>query len=237
MDLLVMDLPAESKRFAEIFELEQWTQAGLASDLGYKDSSVISLYLNGSRSISEPFLLKLQNAKGISAKWIRTGEGPKRLTYNTADAKISTEPHSPYNAQLRDNGGRGNMWVVPAKAQAGFIKGFTGRVFSHQIQRVSFPMIQGECFCFEVEGFSMYPDYVPNSFVVSTLIEDWSWLRKGKIYVFQTDDGIIVKAYENTVDDAVYLSSSNPTYNPVAPIKLTDLRQVYNIEFKVERPV
>ncbi|QHV99267.1 LexA family transcriptional regulator [Spirosoma endbachense] len=230
-----METPAS--RIQSLMDEDKLNQTELAEKIN-KSRGLVSSYLNPDNKPSDIFLRTIEDELGWSARWIRTGIGPKRLWNKPANqsSAYTQEPISPYNAQPRDNGGRLNMWVVPARAQAGFINGFAKRLFAEQIQRVSFPMIQGECFCFEVEGFSMFPDYVPGSYVVSTLLEDWTWMRKGKIYVFQTDEGIIVKAYENTVDETVYLSSSNPTYNPVAPISLRELRQVYNIEFKVEKP-
>ena len=94
--MVVMEQTAESKRFAEIFESENWTQAGLASELGYKDSSIISLYLNGSRKIAESFLYKLESRYGWSARWIRTGKG---------DRVVTSRNHTQSNIRLTDSEG------------------------------------------------------------------------------------------------------------------------------------
>ncbi len=203
----------------------------------------ISKLLSGQVALGEYLSEKIVRRLRLSATWWETGEGEMFLASTDEPIPESEHPsmaeetqhtYSPFNASERSNG-KNNMWVVPAKAQAGFIKGFMRRAFSHQIERTSFPMIQGECFCFEVEGFSMYPMYLPGSYVVSTLLEDWEWMRKGKAYVFHTDDGISVKLFEGIVDGSVYLSSDNPTYNPVAPLPLTTIRQVYAIEYKINK--
>jgi phage repressor protein C with HTH and peptisase S24 domain len=71
--------------------------------------------------------------------------------------------------------------------------------------------------------------------VVCTLLDDWDWMRKGKAYVFQTDEGLSVKLFETIIDGMVYISSDNTSYNTVSPMALDSIRQVYAVEYKIER--
>ncbi|ARK13456.2 S24 family peptidase [Fibrella sp. ES10-3-2-2] len=247
-------------RLRQLMEEDNLRQVDLAEKTGYTKATISAYVKEDGEGPSRKFLKELERKLMWSANWVESGAGPKRLTkqsqsqpanrsgapeysrkdgsedtYQLTMAEDTDSSYSPYNASERTNGGKSNMWVVPAKAQAGFIKGFMRRVFSHQIQKVSFPMIQGECFCFEVEGFSMYPMYLPNSFVVCTILEDWEWMRKGKAYVYQTDEGISVKLFDSMEDGQINVSSDNPSYNPVTPFKLNDVRQVYVIEYKIDK--
>lgn len=76
----IMEQTAESKRLADVFNANNWTNSEMASLLGYKDSSIISLYLSGSRPIAPQFLFKLEKKTGISADWVKTGKGPQMIS-------------------------------------------------------------------------------------------------------------------------------------------------------------
>lgn len=155
--------------------------------------------------------------------------------------ETDTLPDYDYNVRRHEMGDKNNMWIVPVSAQAGFIKGFVNRHFSHQIRRISFPLIAGECFMFEVEGYSMFTmkdsegSYTDGSFVICTLNEDIENLRIGSVYIFQTADGLCLKIFIGFEKGEVRLKSLNPTYNPTPPIAMEDLQQVYNIELKMSR--
>lgn len=130
-----------------------------------------------------------------------------------------------------------NCIVVPLKAQAGFAMDYENVIKSDQLQRIFFPLIQGECFMFEVEGFSMMPDYPPGSWVVASLLEKPEYITKGRVYVFQNIEGIIIKQFEKIEDGKYHLRSLNadPEYK-IKPIPLKSVKKVYHIEFKLNKP-
>lgn len=213
-----------------------------AQTIGISEQNLSNM-IKGSRKLTDSMLIRICEALGIPFQAFKYGDGLDQFigTVEADDYPGSDDSkrpyHTPYNAQLRDNGRRDNMWFVPAKAQAGFIKGFQDRIFSHQIQRISFPLINGECFLFEIEGFSMYPDYTPGSYVVSTLIEEGlDWLRPKQAYVFQTPGGIAIKFFERYSDTEVFITAANNNYNPVRPMLREELQAVYNIEFRMDKP-
>jgi hypothetical protein len=169
-------------------------------------------------------------------KYLAEGSVNNWAESNSPTETTEEKTHSPYNARHRGSSDKLNMWWVPAKAEAGFIRGFAQRLFPNMIQKGSMPLIQGECFGFEIDGFSMFPDYMPGTFIVCTLLEDSSWLRKGKVYVFQTAEGLIIKYFDRIEDGKVYLTSANNNYNPVDPVPVEDVQQLYNIEFDMVKP-
>lgn len=133
-----------------------------------------------------------------------------------------------------DNG-KSNLYIVPLKAFGGFLTGYADTVFMEGLEKVSFPFIQGECFAFEVEDFSMVPDYAPSDYVVCTPVENFNWLRKGKVYVFQTIDGLLLKIFDKMDEKFMYLKSINADYNPVPPIKLKSIKKVYYKEYTIKK--
>lgn len=131
--------------------------------------------------------------------------------------------------------GKPNMWVVPIKAQGGFLEGYGDSVLLEQnIEKVYFPFIGQECFAFEIDGLSMVTEYMPGEYFVGTPIERFNHLVKGRVYVFQTIDGIIIKEFVKTDEDYIYLRSQNEDYNPVKPISLKEVKRVYQREMIIK---
>lgn len=131
--------------------------------------------------------------------------------------------------------GTPNMWVVPIKAQGGFLEGYGDNVLMAQnIEKVYFPFIGQECFAFEIDGLSMVTEYMPGEYFVGTPIENFNHLVKGRVYVFQTIDGIIIKEYVKIDEDFIYLRSQNEDYNPVKPIYLKEVKRIYQREMIIK---
>ncbi|WP_312363977.1 helix-turn-helix transcriptional regulator [Sphingobacterium sp.] len=131
--------------------------------------------------------------------------------------------------------GKPNMWVVPIKAQGGFLEGYGDNVLMAQnIEKVYFPFIGHECFAFEIDGLSMLTEYVPGEYFVGTPIENFNHLVKGRVYVFQTIEGIILKEFVKIEDDFIYLRSQNDDFNPVKPIHLKEVKRVYQREMVIK---
>lgn len=131
--------------------------------------------------------------------------------------------------------GKSNMWIVPIKAQGGFLAGYGDHVYmGQQLQKIYFPFIKQECFAFEIDGLSMITDYMPGEYFVGTPIESFDYLVKGRVYVFQTIDGIILKEFVKVEDERIYLRSQNEDYNPVKPIHLKNVKRVYQREMVIK---
>lgn len=127
-----------------------------------------------------------------------------------------------------------NMYLVPLKAQGGFMIGYEKEIYLEQLEKVAFPLVRGECFGFEVDGMSMLPEFLPGDYVVSTPVESLEHLVRGKIYVFQTIDGILLKEFGGFDNDEAILNSINEDYKPIiAPLK--HIKKVYLKEFKITR--
>lgn len=133
---------------------------------------------------------------------------------------------------------RKNLTMVPLKAFAGFTNGYEDKIFIESLERRYYPEIQGECFAFEVEGFSMYKSkvidkqiysvgYKPGSHVYTIPIESITYLNKNRNYVFQTVEGIILKRFIKIESDKCIVESLNEDYNPTPPIPLKEIKKIY----------
>ncbi|WP_166785170.1 S24 family peptidase [Sphingobacterium psychroaquaticum] len=168
----------------------------------------------------------------------------KRETVNTITSIFNVKEEEIWGDDLSKSNGRParfkgngepNMWVVPIKAQGGFLEGYGDTVLmDRNIEKIYFPFIGSECFAFEIEGLSMLTEYVPGEYFVGTPVENFNHLVKGRVYVFQTIDGIIIKEFAKIEDENIYLRSLNEDYNPVKPIHLKEVKRVYQREMIIK---
>lgn len=146
---------------------------------------------------------------------------------------IANETVHGSNVKVPGNGsGKRNMIIVPAKAYGGFLQGYADPEFLESLKKIEFPKIQGECYQFEVEGFSMIPQYPPQSDVIATAVENINWLRKDKDYVFQTIDGILLKRFSKIEDNNCYVYSINKEYKDIK-LPLKNIKRVYLVEKRI----
>jgi SOS-response transcriptional repressor LexA len=119
-----------------------------------------------------------------------------------------------------------NMYIVPVKAFGGFVSGSESPVFMNTLKKVEFPFVKGDCFAFEVEGLCMYKDYLPGDYVVGTPVEKFEWITKGKVYIFQTNDAILLRCFERIEDDCFHLKCINTEF-PSTQIPVSSVTKIY----------
>ena len=146
------------------------------------------------------------------------------------------------NAKIHEHLERGVCYKVPVKAFGGFLTGYEDHVFLNSLEKTPNKIGSGICFEFEIEGYSMYRHkviegefwdfgYEPGSYVYATPLESGlNECRKGKDYVFQTTDGIIIKTFDKIESNKCFMNSINKDYNPVAPIPVKSVKVVYSID-------
>lgn len=197
------------------------------AESGINENTFYSLYAerNWEKEIPAMYINKLY--KTVLKKEIEPFVDPRQ---------VLSEPVSNIVPRLFD-ADRKNMIVVPVRAFGGFLIGYEDMSYINELERTSFPWVRGECFAFEVEGFSMSPDFPPASFVVTTILEDFAHMQKGREYVLQTTDGIILKQFVKIDQDnkEIIMRSINEEYNPVKPIPLKKVKRVYFVEMTIKK--
>lgn len=195
---------------------ERLTVGKIQKMLGLSVTSYYSLF--NSKNLTRESVNRITKTFGVSEEEI-WGTG----TSNAKPAKFK-------------GSGDPNMWIVPIKAQGGFLSGYGDQVYmDNELDKVYFPFISQECFAFEIDGLSMITDYMPGEYFVGTLLESLDHLVKGRVYVFQTIDGIIVKEFVKIDDNHIHLRSQNEDYNPVKPIYLKEVKRVYQREMVIKK--
>lgn len=105
--------------------------------------------------------------------------------------------------------------VVPVKASAGYLRGYSDPIFIESLPRISLPILgtKGTFRGFPIVGDSMLP-LKDGSIVIGKFVEELSYLKEGKTCILVTVDGITYKrVYRNKHDDTILtLSSDNKIY-------------------------
>lgn len=121
-----------------------------------------------------------------------------------------------------------NITYVPLFAYGGFLHGYANKVFMDTLEKFSLPGIHGEHFAFEVQGSSMAPYANPGDIVISRKEERLEYMIKGRAYVLQTVDGIIIKYFEKITDGkAHFKSNASDGGSPIIPLK--EIKVVYQV--------
>ncbi|MDM1049505.1 hypothetical protein [Sphingobacterium hotanense] len=121
-----------------------------------------------------------------------------------------------------------NMYIVPFKSYAGFLRGYgDGLGMDGNIEKIYYPLIKGEAFAFQIGGQSAFPLFPENSWFVGKPIDSPDDLLKGRLYTWQTIDGIVTKIYDGMDDEFFYVSSVNDDFNPVKPFHRKNVKVIY----------
>lgn len=194
-----------------------YTQAQLAEQLDIK-RSLVGAYEEGR---AEPKLSTLVNFA--------------RLFKISLDELITVDLSNPDNKDrkpvLSQGGGKlrvlaitvdeqqkENIELVPYKASAGYLNGYSDPEFIEELPRFQLPMLgnQGTFRAFEISGDSMLP-IASGTVIVGRFIEDWSTIKDGTpCIIVSQKEGVVFKRIYNKIQEAatLRLHSDNPIYSP-----------------------
>lgn len=115
--------------------------------------------------------------------------------------------------------GNERMVVVPVKAAAGYLDGFSDIDFIESLPSFTLPIQElgreRTYRLFQIKGDSMHP--IPDgSYIITEYIQNWTNIRDNHCYVLITrDEGVVYKRVLNRLDeDMLILKSDNPDYKP-----------------------
>ena len=193
-----------------------YTQAQLAERLEIK-RSLVGAYEEGR---AEPKLSTLVNIAGLFGITLDS-----LITAELSAATARTGNGAPAaNGKLRvlaitvDEDQRENIELVPLKASAGYLNGYSDPEFIEELPRFRLPMLgsNGTFRAFEISGDSMLP-IASGTVIVGRFIEDWGSIKDGtpSIIVSQKE-GVVFKRIYNKIKETAMLRlhSDNPVYSP-----------------------
>ena len=127
-----------------------------------------------------------------------------------------------------DHNGKDVIEVVPIRARAGYLNGFSDPEFIEELPRMNLPFVPtGKHRAFAIKGDSM-PPLREGSYVVGKFLEELDEIKDGNTYILLTkDDGIVYKRVQVSKNkDYLMLVSDNKTYSPFK-VKAEDILEVW----------
>ncbi|WP_116787823.1 XRE family transcriptional regulator [Flavobacterium psychrotrophum] len=125
-----------------------------------------------------------------------------------------------------DKAGENIIEIIPQKAQAGYLAGYSDPEFIETLQHISLPFLRnGKFRAFPIEGNSM-PPFRDGSFIVGEYVEDSNDIKDGQTYVLLTkNDGIVYKRIYRKGRKFMF-HSDNPEFEPYE-VKASDILEAW----------
>lgn len=202
-----MSLIAENIKFLR--KRAGYTQEQFANEVGIK-RSVVGAY---EEARAEP---RLQTLIAIS-----------KVLNVVADDLISKDLTTGKDGQPRekvkilsitvDNEDNENIELIPQKAAAGYLNGYSDPEYISDLPKFHLPMLPKNATyrAFEISGDSMLP--IPSgSIVIGKYVDGFDDIKNGKTYVLLTEkEGVVYKRVFNYIEEkgSLYLVSDNKSYS------------------------
>lgn len=126
-----------------------------------------------------------------------------------------------------DMGGENTIEIIPQKAKAGYLNGYSDPEFIEGLQQISLPFLKnGKFRAFPVSGDSM-PPHRDGSFIIGKYVESLGEVRDGRTYILLTkSEGIVYKRLNRNGKNSLMLMSDNSFYEPYA-VKASDILEIW----------
>jgi len=133
-----------------------------------------------------------------------------------------------------------NIELVPQKAAAGYMNGYSDPEYISELPKFNLPMLPKNATyrAFEISGDSMLP-ITSGSIVIGRYLESITEIKNGKTYVLVTDrEGVVYKRVFNYIEEkgTLYLVSDNKSYSayevdPKEVMEIWEAKAYISIQF------
>lgn len=130
-----------------------------------------------------------------------------------------------------DSSDNENIEMVPVKASAGYLNGFSDPEYIKDLPKFQLPLPflkQGTFRAFEIKGDSMLP-IQPGSLIIGEYLENWNDVKTGDTYVIiSKNEGVVYKRAGNRFKENkdLKLISDNKVYDPYT-INSDDILEIW----------
>ncbi len=123
-----------------------------------------------------------------------------------------------------------NIELVPQKAAAGYLNGYSDPEYLSELPKFKLPMLPGNGTyrAFEIQGDSMQP-LRSGTIIIGKYLATLDEIRNGKTYILLThSEGIVYKRVFNYIDEkgALFLVSDNKSYSAYE-VKAEDVEEIW----------
>lgn len=192
---------------------EATSDAGVARFLGISPATLSNWKARGSIDYD----LVFSKCEGVDLNWLLTGRGA---------GSPAADPCAEQPAALVVQPAREGIPLIPLEAVAGVLSGNSTAVMEYECDRYNIPVFSGAEFLIQVRGDSMQPKYYSGDIVACKRLPLDTFFQWNKVYVVDSEQGVIIKRIRPGRDDKhVLMVSENTAY---APFELP-LEKVYSI--------
>lgn len=126
-----------------------------------------------------------------------------------------------------DTEGNNVIEIIPHKARAGYLTGYSDPEFIEGLQQISLPFLKnGKFRAFPVAGDSM-PPHKEGSFIIGRYVERLGDVMDGKTYILLTkNEGIVYKRLNRNGKNRLILKSDNTFYEPYE-VRASDIIEIW----------
>ena len=200
------------------------TQAELAEALGLKRSS-LATYEEERAEPKLNTLLKLADYFSVDPGELISGNLQHGGQKGTSGPDVL--------AITLDQDGDETISLVPEKAAAGYLSGYSDPEYLGSLSQFKMPFAElrhgGTSRIFQTKGESMLP-IVSGSYLLCSYLEKFKGLKARKLYVIVSrEDGIVFKRLGEIRDDKVELISDNRDYKPLL-VSRADIIEIWKVE-------
>lgn len=221
-----MPIEEESRRFRQIREELNLTQAAFAEQLGI--NATTADIERGRTRIPGQVVKELLKLYQINPLWLFGESGQKYL-------RAGSEAVSPKVITV-DNTGNENIVLVNAKAAAGYPLNLGDTRWFESLPAFGIPLPEYRNATFrgfQVDGDSMTPVLQSGEWIVGKAVEGWSDVKNNLMYVIVTADSVLVKKVRKNIQNTfVELISLNPEYSPIS-IDRSEVRELWQVNSKL----
>lgn len=134
-----------------------------------------------------------------------------------------------------DSKGENIIEIIPHKAQAGYLTGYSDPEFIENLEHITLPFLRnGKFRAFPVSGDSM-PPHKEGDIVVGKYVENLGEVMDGKTYLLVTkDNGIVYKRLNKNGKNALTLHSDNSFYEPYQ-IKASEILEIWEFACSIAK--
>ena len=222
----INDLPSEIRRFKEVREDHNFTQAEFAEQLGIKKSTAD--IERGRTKLSGQVVTELLRLFQINPLWIY---GYSKQKYLNTD-KVDVSP----KVVVVNQEDQENMVLVNQKAAAGYPNNIADIEWYQKLPAFDLPLPQYRNATyrgFQVEGDSMLPNFRPEDWVLAKGVEGLDYASDNKVYVIVMQDAVVVKKLQKLPDTSrVLLISINKEYAPYE-VAVNDIQEIWQVNSKL----
>lgn len=117
--------------------------------------------------------------------------------------------------------------IIPQRASMGYLSGYSDPEYIESLQTISLPFLSnGKYRAFPASGDSM-PPFKDGTYIIGKYVEGFSSLKKGKTYVFVTqNEGITYKRFQEQTEKGLKVSADNSFYEPYE-IPFLDILEIW----------